>query len=657
MRFRIALSFALSVAALQTPAFLHAQFQQPTKEELEMTQDPKAPGAAAVYLYREETVDDTLHYHTYYERVKILTEKGKELATVHYPYERGSFKVTNIEGRTIHPDGTVIPLTAKPSDLVDEKAAGFQINSMVFTLPNVEVGSILEYRLNIRYDDSIVSSPNWTVQQTYFVHKAHYFFTPPTLGYISNSRGDNLNRLMYSVHADGKTTVVRDARGRYTFDITDVPPIPTEDWMPPLNSMIWGVKFYYTQYYSGPEFWQGEGKRWAKEAEKFANPTKLLQQAAAGIVAANDTDEQKARKLYAAVMQLDNTSFSRQKSEAERKKEKLKAIKDAEDVWNQKSGSSDDLALLYVALAKAAGLQAYPMEVVDRNRAVFDPDYLSINQLDDYLAIVVLGGKDVYLDPGQKDCPFGLLHWKHSYSAGLRLSATGVVPAETPSSTYQQSAVTRVADINIDADSNITGTVRFIMTGSEALHWRQLQLENDPEEVKKQFNESIRAYIPDGVQADFDHFLGLEDYSTNLIGFVKVSGNMGSATGKRFFLPGLFFESRAKHPFVAEDKRLIPIDVRYPKLEQDDVTYHLPPGYSVESAPQATSLSWPNHALMKVTSNATGTTVNIQRVMAYNYTLLDAKEYNGLHDFYQKVASADQQQLVLTRSPVVAKGN
>lgn len=657
MRFRIALSFALSVAALQTPAFLHAQFQQPTKEELEMTEDPKAPGAAAVYLYREETVDDTLHYHTYYERVKILTEKGKELATVHYPYERGSFKVTNIEGRTIHPDGTVIPLTAKPSDLVDEKAAGFQINSMVFTLPNVEVGSILEYRLNIRYDDSIVSSPNWTVQQPYFVHKAHYFFTPPTLGYISNSRGDNLNRLMYSVHADGKTTVVRDARGRYTFDITDVPPIPTEDWMPPLNSMIWGVKFYYTQYYSGPEFWQGEGKRWAKEAEKFANPTKPLQQAAAGIVAANDTDEQKARKLYAAVMQLDNTSFSRQKSEAERKKEKLKAIKDAEDVWNQKSGSSDDLALLYVALAKAAGLQAYPMEVVDRNRAIFDPDYLSINQLDDYLAIVVLGGKDVYLDPGQKDCPFGLLHWKHSYSAGLRLSATGVAPAETPSSTYQQSVVTRIADLTIDANSNITGTVRFIMTGSEALRWRQLQLENDPEEVKKQFDESIRAYIPDGVQADFDHFLGLEDYSINLIGFVTVSGNMGSVTGKRFFLPGLFFESRAKHPFVTEEKRLIPVDLHYPELVQDVITYHLPPGYSVESTPQATNLSWPDHAVMKITSNASGNTVQIQRAMAYNYTLLDAKEYNGLHDFYQKVASADQQQLVLTRSPVVAKGN
>jgi hypothetical protein len=91
------------------------------------------------------------------------------------------------------------------------------------------------------------------------------------------------------------------------------------------------------------------------------------------------------------------------------------------------------------------------------------------------------------------------------------------------------------------------------------------------------------------VQADFDHFLALDDYSVNLIGIVNVSGNMGTATGKHFFLPGLFFESRAKHPFVAQDKRTIPVDVHYPKLEQDQVTYSLPAGFNVESSPQATS--------------------------------------------------------------------
>jgi hypothetical protein len=43
-------------------------------------------------------------------------------------------------------------------------------------------------------------------------------------------------------------------------------------------------------------------------------------------------------------------------------------------------------------------------------------------------------------------------------------------------------------------------------------------------------------------------------------------------------------------------------------------------------------------------------------LLAHNYTLLDPKDYNDLHGFYQKVATADQQQLVLTRT-TAAKGN
>ena len=623
-----------------------------------MTSDPKAPGAAAVFLYREETTDDNLHFHSLYVREKILTEKGKEEATVRVPYEHGAFKVSDIQGRTIHADGTVIPLTAKPSDLTDVKTKDYQVNTMVFTLPSVEVGSILEYRLQLRYDDNMVSSPNWEVQQKYFVHKAHYMFSSPTHTWgITNSRGQNLDRLMWMVHAGPTDKVVQDIAGKYTFDVTDVPAIPAEDWMPPLNSIKWRVEFYYTAFATGGLFWQDEGKFWDKEAEHFAGSNKTLQQAAGEMVAANDTDEQKARKIYEAVMKLDNTDFTREKSQAERKKEKLKDIRDAEDVWKQKSGSANELALLYVALARSAGLHAYPMEVVDRNRAIFDPSYLSTYQLDDYIAIVVIDGKEVYLDPGQKACPFGLLHWKHTMAGGLRGNDKGPSYGQTAAGTYKQNTMTRVADLTIDADGNLKGIVRFVMSGQPALRWRQIALENDADEVKKQFNESMRAYIPDGVAADFDHFLGLDDYNANLIGIVKVSGNMGSATGKHFFLPGLFFESRAAHPFVAEDKREIPVDVQFPELDQDEVTYRLPAGYTVESAPQPTNLGWPEHALLKIDSKTDGQTVDVTRTIAYNFTLLDPKEYPDLHGFYQKVATADQQPLVLTRAATGAKGN
>ena len=58
-------SLALLCICVLAPAHSHAQFQEPTKEELQMTQDPKAPGADATYLYREEITDDALHFLGY----------------------------------------------------------------------------------------------------------------------------------------------------------------------------------------------------------------------------------------------------------------------------------------------------------------------------------------------------------------------------------------------------------------------------------------------------------------------------------------------------------------------------------------------------------------------------------------------------------------
>ena len=229
MRIRGFTHSTLLLLALVSTAPLRAQFQQPTDEELKMTADPKAPGAAAVYLYREETTDDVLHYHSYYERIKVLTEKGKEQATIRIPYEHGQFKITDIKGRTIHADGTVIPLTVKPTDLVDVKGGGFQVNTMVFTLPSVEIGSILEYRLDLRYDDSMVSEPTWHIQQPLFVHKAHYMFKPESGGghYITR-----INPGICSIGSCSRRQASPPTRwlptnvGRYTVDLTDIPPTP-----------------------------------------------------------------------------------------------------------------------------------------------------------------------------------------------------------------------------------------------------------------------------------------------------------------------------------------------------------------------------------------------------------------------------------------------
>ena len=228
------------------------------------------------------------------------------------------------------------------------------------------------------------------------------------------------------------------------------------------------------------------------------------------------------------------------------------------------------------------GLKAWPAKVVDRNRAIFDTRYFTMEQLDDFVVRLTIDGKDLLLDPGEKMCPFGTLSWKHSLATGYQLTDTGAERVMTPALTYNGTILNRVADLTIGPDGEVKGTARFVMSGQDSLHWRQVSLENDEDEVKRQFNESIQGEFPDGVRADFDHFLALDDYNVNLIAVAKLEGTIATATGKRVFLPGLFFESQAKHPFVAQDKRVTPVDVHYAKTEQDDVTYHLPAGYTID---------------------------------------------------------------------------
>jgi hypothetical protein len=436
MRIFIAIrSFVLFLAIVST-ALLRAQFQDPTPEELKMTTDPKAPGAAAVYLNVEEMTNDPLHYRTFYARIKVLTEKGKELATVDVPYLNHSDKIVDIKARTIHSDGTVIPLVGKPEDLLGFKTTErdgdhFQVNRKVFTLPSVEVGSILEYKYQTDYDENTFSSPLWEVQRPYFIHKAHYLFVPSKFFWpASRDMGSSglvdehereIKSLIWWPRLPAGVNVKSDAGGHYTVDVTDIPAAPDEEWMPPIRSLLYKVQFYYKAATSTAQFWVDDAKLWSKDVDRFAEPSKKIKEAVAGLIAPTDSDLDKAKKLYKAVQALDNTDYSRKKSEAELKQLKLKAAKHAEDTWEQKSGDSEDIAMLYLAMLRAAGLTAYAAKVVDREQGLFDVTYLSLRQLDDTLVILETGGKEIILDPGEKMAPFQIVSWRHSREPLIKL--------------------------------------------------------------------------------------------------------------------------------------------------------------------------------------------------------------------------------------------
>jgi hypothetical protein len=624
---------------------MQAQFQKPTDEELKMTSDPKAPGADAVYLKVIETDDNVHYYESFYARIKVLTEKGKELATVELPYvnDESKISVKGIKARTIHPDGTIIPLDVEPEDLLVRKVGKVKHGRKVFNLPSVEVGSILEYYYEYHY--RTIFPPDWEIQKKYFVHQAQYIFDP--------SGGTGFS--WWSVLPTG-AKVKKDISDRFVLELSDIPPAPNEEWMPPIDTFLYKVRVFYGFGASPDAYWNDQIKGWSFSVDQFVAPSKAFRETVNGLLAPGDSDTDKAKKLYRAVQGVENIDFSLDKTGTERKQLDVRSFEHAEDAWTKKSGNLNQIALLYLSMLRAAGLTANAMRVVNRDLGIFSPHYIDSDQLDDTLVAATLNGKDVVLDPGQKMCPFGLTSWIHAGASGIREGAAGGL-VTTHLLAYEENKIIRVANLTLDNQGTITGTLTLSMTGQEALYWRQLAFNVDQDELKKKFAKWIEALLPDGVEVNFGQFTALDEPDQNLTATLSVSGTLGAMTSKRMMLPLAFFETRGHHPFVDQEKRQEIVDMHYSEQVNDKVVYHLPDGLNLEGAPPDAKIAWEGHSgfIAKVVTGPKQLVAT--RSLTRAFTFVPADGYKNLRDFYQKVAASDQQQIVLSRTPATPKGN
>jgi hypothetical protein len=643
------------------PAFGATTWTQPTPDELKMTSDPKAPNAPAVYLNRDEYVDIPGHFHRIYARIKILTPKGiDEYGDIEIPYEAGASNIRAVEGRTIHADGTVVPFAGKPNDKELVKSGGVRINAKVFSMPDVQVGCILEYRYELQYDDGMIFPPEFHLQEQIFVHEAHYHFIPfqldpgsSSIVLVPDGHGHMMNatRLLY-YPAFPPEAKFQDLPSGFDLVVKDVPPIPDEPYSPPLDSFSYRLIFYYSSNFTGQEFWTNEGKMWSKEVDRFAEPSDAIKQAVAQTVAPGDTDDQKLGKIYSAVMTLENTGFSREHSQEENRAEGVQ-LKTAADIWTQKRGSPNEITRLFIAMARAAGMKASAMIVTKRDRRMLNPSYLSWSQLTDEIAIVAVDGKDVYFDPGERYCEYGKLHWMHTQVLGFRQTDGGTQNQITPAADYKDTQVKRIANLQLGPDCKVDGTIKISMTGVEALRWRQRALRSDEDAAKRDFEEELQGQVPAGNRVKMDQFTNLTDSAQPLIAAVTVSGSMGTQTGKRVIVPGTFFEASAKSLFAAETREN-PVDMHYPYAVQDTVKLTLAPGLIIASVPQNAQIPYPQNAQFVAKYSASGGIYQQVRLLAVGNTVFKKEDYPQLRDFFQKANAQDQQQVVLERSAMAA---
>jgi Domain of Unknown Function with PDB structure (DUF3857) len=620
-------------------------FQPVSPEELKMAAEPNAPGAPAILLFRQVDRDDngrTSHEDDYF-RIKILTEEGRKYADVEIPFYKQEGNIVNLRARTIRPDGSIVNFEGKAFDKTIAKAKGLKYMAKTFTLPDVQVGGIIEYYYTLDLSEHYIYDSHWILSNELFTKSAK-FSLKSYEGYGGFNLRWSWNWLPpgTSQPKDGPDHVIR-------MEANNIPAFQTEDFMPPENELKSRVDFIYSDdsFESDPvKFWKRVGKERNGKLESFLGKRQSMEPALAQIVSPNDSPETKLEKIYARVQQIRNTTYEIRKTQQEEKREKQKDATNVADIWKRGYGDGVQLTWLYLALVRAAGIEAYGVWVSDRGNYFFVPQTMDPNRLDGNVVLVKLNGKDIYCDPGAAFAPFGMLPWVETNVSGLRLDKDGGSWVTTSIPPSLESRIVNKARLKLLDNGDLEGKLEETFTGLEALQRRVEERNLDETDRRKFLEDEVKEYIPAAVDVELTNKPDWDSSAPTLVAEfnLKVPG-WGSAAGHRALVSVGLFSGSEKRLFD-HTNREHSIYFEYPFEKVDDVTMELPTGWRIESVPPP--IDQTGHVVgysLKVEKDKGE--VHLSRVVDVDFLVLEAKYYLVLRKFFQGVRAGDEQQIVL----------
>jgi len=624
------------------------------KEDLALKENPSDPGSAAMILERQVYTDDEKRVQTEFLRIKVLTEAGRVYADVEIPYVLKSTSVENIRGRTLQPDGTVIPFAGVIFDKVVAKYKRFAYDAKAFTLPGVQVGSIIDYSYEVHWNEKFpdyVRNPakytfggtgwtypttTWTLQQNLFTRHVVFF-----LRQLKNGVLDYALVRMNDAHP----TEQQDES--WWLEVNNVPAIEEEDRMPPRSVLTSRVHFFYRVGLTY-NYWGQLSKAEADINKKFVERTRFLERAANELAPASDPPETRLRKLYAYVQKVRYVSYEPERTEKETKREHLEENKSAEDVYRHNYAYRHEINYLFTALARSAGFDAWLVQVVDRSSAKFEEQVPDASQLNATVVLVRLGGKDLYFDPATRFCPYGLVPWFEADTQGIRWDTMNgnVVTIPPPNSDIGE--IERTAKLKLQADGGLEGTLEIVFTGQEALD-RRLSVSDDDDAGRRKFMEDeVKELAPAGASIDIDEINGWQDSERPLQMKCHLHApRYGTLTSRRMVFPLSVFQANSKDPF-SQVYRTQPVYFRHGYRTHDRIEISVPAGYKLEAMP-ADSENAANFAKFHAKRGSDTGIVRLDRQTEMTGNYFPVKSYYALRAYFHKLRQSDAQNVVLVK--------
>ena len=613
-------------------------------EELQLQDSPTHPGFHAIILHREEYTDDIQSFSNFHIRIKVLTEQGRSYANVEIPFDKDDARIHDLKARTVRPDGTSAEFQGAIYEKTVAKARGVKFLAKTFSLPDVQVGTIIEYKYRINWDTNVWPDLHWLIQKELPTRRLALIRKPhpqASLRYI-------VVRLPRNEYAE------KGPDGLIRLEMENVPPLVEEEFMPPASEMNMRVDFFYMRtLIPTSEFWNWVGKVFYEGDDKFIGKYSEIAAEAAAVIQPLDPPETKLRKLYARAQQVRNITYEPSRSEREAKRANPKENKNVKDVLKNGYGNRWQINCLFVALARAAGFDAQPAYLSRRDRYFFDPDFLNPFQVIYATTLVRSGSEKWFLDPGTPFAPFGILPWWVTGGRGLLAGKNGGQFIDSPEPTSEQAAVKRQARLQLLEDGTLTGKLAVTFFGLEALEHRLNAYDEDETGKRKLIEDEVKSWLPKDATLEIVNIGSWQNPEDTFRVECKLTlPGLAISTGRRLLLPAGVFQVGGKHPFQSA-KRVNPVYFGRPFQEVDEVTIELPQGFSVESMPPGRQ-EVANWAGLQTRRTAEGSELRLERRLQINRYYFPPQHYALLRSFYDLVRSADEERVVLQKSPAAS---
>lgn len=656
-----------------------------TDEEKALKDCPQLPGAPAVLLYREETTSHKTWTTAAYYRLKILTPAGREYGNIEIPGFYG-WKATDLGARVVRPDGTAVPYSGPVFEKTVLRSGGIKVTVKTFALPDVEVGSIIDYRYRLVPDDKasgkgqavledffgntgkpeeggfdteegilFLPMDRWEVQAKLFTLKATFNYEPsPWLGtaLAEYTRKPMIfswfKRWLPNVEPSGDNKLI-------TMSLKNIPAFEPEEFMPPESSERAEVRLFYIAGTTATpdEYWQAESQNWKKGLEKFmGKPGTAAGEAAKAVFGLADP-EAKIRALYERAQKIKNLSYDRTMTARKRKERGLKDNRSVADVFKNGYGLRSDITRTFAAMAVAAGFPARVVRVASRDDKLFDLNLCDLyGQFDTELAVIPADGTDRFYDPATPFCPPGLVRWACTAAEVLDPaknppSVMGTL-AKTPSGTPDQALTRREFALQLDAEGNLAGTVKVRFGGQEGLAWRLDHLGDDAVEVKKALEEEMAGVLPAGAKVALRNVENLRAGADDVLADFEISlAGMAARAGDRTLLPVSPLLGLKQHPFRHAERKH-PIRFSYPYRVSDEIVIGWPAGMAVETVPAPRTESRDGFDFSVTCAVENGTALRVRRDFRLKKCDFLISDYGGIRAFFDRVRAADEEQVVLS---------